>query len=209
MTDTAIDTMTEAERVARCKLIDAITALHEAEENQRNFPTGKRYYSYDPEYLREDLVAGLAAAGLNPELSSVQSIAQMIQDRYDIQVALHEVLKTFGPVTFGALVLFSMEAGTSLSGHCESMSLPRALEEWGFPYADLRQPADALNPEFLQDAAPNTLAERKRIGAIRDAVAEYKAKALPLRDTSTYEEAVDTAAKDLIQALTKSMFGKK
>lgn len=59
------------------------------------------------------------------------------------------------------------------------------------------------------DAAPDAPEERARLAAVRQAVAHYTAKALPLREIEPYEKAAAIAAVDLVDTMTESIYGKK
>lgn len=201
--------LVQAEAQARLELAAAIMTLDEAEDTQREWPGEKRIHSREVAHLREDLAAALRA-GLDSSAGNdvdVQEIVERIQDARDTQSTLRQILEQLGPVIFGAIVLFSIEAKTSLCGDCEVLSRQSFLETQGLTFADLRQPADSLRPRYTDEAAPNTPAERIRIGIIRAAIAKYKSQQLPLKHTFHEQAAVEEAKNAYAQALADLIRG--
>lgn len=201
--------LSRAEAEARADLAAAVMALDEAEDAQHDRPAQERIYSQEVAHLREDLAAALQA-GLDENdqhVVDVISLVHRIHHPRDTQTVLREVLDELGPVVFGAIVLFSIEAQTSLSGDCEVLSRQSVLHKHGLTFSDLRQPADTLHEEYIDEAALDTPDEMARIERIREAIARYKSQQLPLKDTEDQEAAVKHATDAYTRALADLLRG--
>ncbi|WP_251153691.1 hypothetical protein [Cellulosimicrobium sp. Marseille-Q4280] len=116
--------------------------------------TSSRIYDRDPEHLRSDLADSLEAAlgdWATPEQHDRTGVilASLAQSG-DAQQALRDVLAAFGPPVFGVVVLFHIEARTSLMGDAEALTFARQLARLGLTVADLGWPADALNEQHAE-----------------------------------------------------------
>lgn len=136
-----------------------------------------RVYSRDPEHYRADLAASFEAA-LGDWASAEQheqaaAIMASITDSSAGQQALRDVATTFGAQTFGTVLLFHIEACTSLSGPAEALTFPRSLAHAGWTVADLGWPADTLKDEYADAARPWDPAELERF---RSLVARFRAQ---------------------------------
>lgn len=136
----------------------------------------KRPYSRDPEHLREDLAASLSAA-LGPNASkgsreTAEAITAQVKTFDDSQRGLRDVLEAFGPRIYGAMLLFHLEAKTSLSNQAGCATASRDLASVGLSFRDLEWPSDALHPNYLDAAAPSDPA---REAAMTAAVAAWRA----------------------------------
>lgn len=136
-----------------------------------------RVYSRDPEHYRADLADSFEAA-LGDWASAEQheqagAIMASITDSSTAQQALRDVAATFGAQTFGTVLLFHIEARTSLSGPAEALTFPRSLAHAGWTVADLGWPEDTLKAEYADAARSWDPAELERF---RSLVARFRAR---------------------------------
>lgn len=139
--------------------------------------TIKRIHSRDPEHLREDLAAALKVARA-PELSRTTPADRHLADAIiadladtGAQGALRQVARQLGARILGIVMLFSMEAETSLSGDAEVMSTQDALASMGLELVDLGWPEEVLHPRYQGQGRAWTTREQAAFNA---AVAAYR-----------------------------------
>ena len=130
------------------------------------------------ERFRQDLSASLAAAlddELNPEAQSkIDVILAGLDD--DPSLALEDVKEAFGPRIFGAVLLFHLEARTSLAGWAESMSTLSSLGRLSMRVKDLAWPAGDLHPAF---EAAGVEWPADRLARFRAAAEQLRVASLP------------------------------
>lgn len=117
-------------------------------------PRTERVFSKDPEILREDLLAGLTVAlgdDLPSRITEVDSIVADLASFDDSQEALRAVLRTFGPVVFGAVALHQLDEHTSLMGQAETLTRRDSLAAAGYRVRDLRWSKEILHPNYWED----------------------------------------------------------
>lgn len=195
---------------ARADLAAAIIALDDAEDEQADYAAERRIYSQDPVHMREDLAAALRASLSEDQLAAtdVEAIVARLEDhptyRPTSQSLLRELLDEVGPVVLGGVLLFSLEAETSIMGDAECI-IRWIQKHPEVTVADLRWPADVCLYE--SDASPDTPAERERIARIRRAIKEYQQSLPPLRNTVAEQQAVEMATHAHTRALADLVRG--
>ena len=147
----------------------------------------QRLNSRDPSRIREDLSASLWLALSTRDQSrglrmSAEAIVDSIVDHRDGQDALRKVAEVFGPVVYGTVLRFHIEAGTSLGILADALSRRSQLAKLGLTVGDLGWPGEALDDAFTEDDAPtNPTLE----ASLADAVSCWKrSHAEPATDTA-------------------------
>lgn len=131
---------------------------------------GRRANSRDPRHYRADLAASFEAAlgdgATDDQCEQVEVILDAIFETGDPRRALFDVLEGFGPKVFGAVLLFAIEAETSLMGAAEVATSRDALDCLGLSVADLGWPEDVLSGLYSGQGSWWDPAERDRFRSL-------------------------------------------
>lgn len=149
-----------------------------------------RIHSKEPRHYAEDLEAAMNAAGLDVNTPAAQLLfaylnkgcytkqdlgTNLSEGAYPKQ-ALREIKNLYGNTAYGAVLLFSIEAKTSLSGDSEVLTSPESLEADDTSIANLGWPNDVLRYSDEHLAVAQTPVQQARLEHLRNGVVAWRDK---------------------------------
>lgn len=135
-----------------------------------------RIHSREPSHYVEDLEAAMCSAGLDAQAPAAQRLLTDLGQHGYTKLALSEIRDLYGDKVYGAVLLFSIEARTSLAGDAEVLTFRESLDADGLTIADLGWPADILHDADRHLGVAQTPTQQARVKHLRDGIAVWRAQ---------------------------------